>query len=206
MPASPAQIKANRANAQLSTGPRTGEGKLASSSNSTTSGLTSSKIFVRPDQQAEFDEFESALALELKPRGLSQSNLYAQILHAAWNIRRCYALESHIQNEANARGFEDALYDDELSRNLDRVYRYKRMHESTHRRATADLRQLQTEQIWRRESSEGLEQESILADTAKVILKLNQSSTLQQRANLDVLRQQIEGFIAPPRPARDQRQ
>src|SRR5450432_2811338 len=66
-PSSAARIEANRANALLSTGPRTEEGKLASSSNSTTTGLTAAKIFVRPEEQAEFDAFEAGLRTDLKP-------------------------------------------------------------------------------------------------------------------------------------------
>jgi hypothetical protein len=197
MATSAVQIQANRANAQLSTGPRSDEGKRASSSNSTTSGLTSAKIFVRPDEQAEFDTFKSGLSAEFQPDGVTQCSLFDLILHAAWNLRRCYLLETHIQNEAISKGLADALLDDELARKLDRIYRYRKMHESSHRRAMADLRKLQTEQFWRQENQE-CEEESILTDTKNVISRLRNDNAVEQRANLDAFRQQIESFIAPP--------
>jgi hypothetical protein len=193
MATSAVQIQANRSNAQLSTGPRSDEGKRASSSNSTTSGLTSAKIFVRPDEQADFDTFKSVLSSEFQPDGLTQGNLFDLILHAAWNLRRCYLLETHVQNEAISKGLDDALLDDELAR----IYRYRKMHESSHRRAMADLRKLQTEQLWRQENQE-CEEESILTDTKNVISRLRNDNAVEQRANLDVLRQHIEAFIAPP--------
>jgi len=70
------------------------------------------------------------------------------------------------------------------------------MHESSKRRASAELRQLQTEQIWRRESGE-LKDESVLANTSKVVTKLESVNSVRQRANLDVLRQHIELCISP---------
>jgi len=69
------------------------------------------------------------------------------------------------------------------------------MHESSKRRATAELRLLQTEQVWRNESGE-LKAESILADTSKVVAKIQTVNSVQQRANLDVIRQQVEACIS----------
>ena len=91
----------------------------------------------------------------------------------------------------------DALLDDELAPKLDRIYRYRKMHESSHLRASSSLRQLQTEQSWRQENQE-CHQQSILADTKSVVSRLGQNNAVEQRANLDVLRQHIEAFIAPP--------
>jgi hypothetical protein len=201
MATSAVQIEANRANARRSTGPRTEQGKTASSRNATTTGLTSSKIFVHPDEQLEFDRLKSTLRIELQPVGETQLHHFQLILHAQWNIRRCFELEAQIQNEAISKGLADAALDDELARKLDRIYRYKKMHESSHRRASSELRHLQTECAWRQANSgdEDCEDtESILVDTAKVTIKRNHSSALKQRAKLDVVRQNIEAFIAPP--------
>jgi hypothetical protein len=197
MATSVVQIEANRANAQHSTGPRTDEGKRASSTNATTTGLTSLKIFVRPEEQADFDTLESNLLAEMQPAGQIQLHHFELILHATWNIRRCLLLEAEIQNEAIAKGLPDAILDEELSRKLDRVYRYKKMHESSSRRSTNDLRQLQTEQTRRNEHQE-LVEESVLVDTGKVMLGLQQSNVLESRSKLDNVRAQIESFIAPP--------
>jgi hypothetical protein len=141
---SPAQVLANRENALHSTGPKSAEGKAASSSNALRTGLTSAKIFVRPEEQPEFDSFRLALTGELKPEGQMQSNYFDLILHAAWNIRRSINLEAEIQNEAIAKNLADALLDDDLSLKLGRLYRYKKMHESSHNKAVTELRRLQT--------------------------------------------------------------
>jgi hypothetical protein len=140
------------------------------------------------------------LWMELKPVGETQTHHFQLILHAQWNLQRCFELEAHIQNEAFSKRLADALLDDELARKLDRIYRYKKMHESSHRRASAELRHLQTECLWRKNSEQnpGKDAESILVDTAKVTIKQNHSKALKQRASLDAFRQQIEAFIAPP--------
>ncbi|HEY3738544.1 MAG TPA: hypothetical protein VGL53_01810 [Bryobacteraceae bacterium] len=200
MATSAVQIEANRSNAQRSTGPRTEEGKSASSRNATTTGLTAAKIFIRPDEQPAFDKLKSMLWKELKPVGETQTHHFQLILHAQWNLQRCFELEAHIQNEAFSKGFADAILDDELARKLDRIYRYKKMHEASHRRASAELRHLQTECLWRQSDDPNPDKDSnsILVDTAKVTIKHNHSKALKQRASLDAFRQQIEAFIAPP--------
>jgi hypothetical protein len=52
---SPARIEANRANAQLSTGPKTEEGKQKSSANAVVYGFTASKLYIRPEEQEIFN-------------------------------------------------------------------------------------------------------------------------------------------------------
>ena len=60
------------------------------------------------------------------------------------------------------------MLDDEISRKLDRVYRYKRMHESTQRKTIAELRKLQNEAFYRDNASiagDIEEAPSVLVDT-----------------------------------------
>ena len=54
---SPAQLTDNIANAQLSTGPRTSEGKARSAANGTRHGVTAREFVIREDERAEFAEF-----------------------------------------------------------------------------------------------------------------------------------------------------
>ena len=51
----------------------------------------------------------------------------------------------------------------------DRIYRYRKMHESSKRRAMAELRQLQTEQLWRREIDQEPDCASFIADTSILV-------------------------------------
>ena len=58
------QIAANRANAQLSTGPRTDAGKAASSSNAVSHGLTSRGFIILPGQREAFDQLRNVTSVE----------------------------------------------------------------------------------------------------------------------------------------------
>ena len=71
------------------------------------------------------------------------------------------------------------------------------MHESSHRRALADLRRLQTDQAFRHETKE-LQPASILVDADQIITRLGRLNALEQSANLNVIRQHIELCMAPP--------
>ncbi len=179
--ATASQMIANRANAGHSTGPRSVEGKLASAANSVTTGLTASKLFVRPDEQAAFDAFEDALCAELQPLGILENELFDRIRHASWNLRRCDALESKVQQQAFEQDLDDAMESEDLSRQLDRIYRYKKTHEASRRRAVAELRVLQTERIRRRENQELME-ESILVHSTPIINALSVNNAREDRS------------------------
>ena len=194
-----AQVIANRSNAQLSTGPRTLDGKQASASNGVTTGLTARKLFIRPNEQPDFDALHAGLRAELQPEGITQALLVDRIIHAAWNLQRCAGLESKLQEEAFARGLDDASEDDELAPKLDRVYRYRRMHESSHRKATAELRLLQNEHVWRREHQD-LNDESILVSAAPIMASLRAKSADQAREIRELAAQQLDEFIHAPMP------
>ena len=70
--ATPAQIEANRKNAQLSTGPRSVIGKARSCMNRLSHGFTSAVLFIASEEREEFnllladlhDEFQPATASE----------------------------------------------------------------------------------------------------------------------------------------------
>ena len=53
---SPARQAANAANARLSTGPRTTEGKACASQNARKHGLTARDLVIREGEQEEFDD------------------------------------------------------------------------------------------------------------------------------------------------------
>src|SRR5215475_7298679 len=66
--ASAAQVIANQANAQLSTGPLTPEGKARVSQNALRHGLTARHLVIRPDELDEFASLHPSLIDELAPR------------------------------------------------------------------------------------------------------------------------------------------
>jgi hypothetical protein len=75
----PAQIDANRANAKLSTGPKTPEGKARVSRNALKHGFTSSKPYVPPGEQEEFTAFAQALHTSILPKGAPEDDLYRYV-------------------------------------------------------------------------------------------------------------------------------
>lgn len=87
--ASDAQILANRANAQQSTGPRTPEGKAISAANALDHGLTAKKYFVLPTEEpAEYQALLADLTRHYDPRSPVEIELVAQISAAQWQRAR----------------------------------------------------------------------------------------------------------------------
>jgi hypothetical protein len=116
---SPASQIANTANAQLSTGPRTEEGKRQSSQNARTHGLTAQHPVIPDQDRAAFDQLRAQLHAETKPQGVLQQIIFEELLHSAWNLRRVRALEA----ELNASAPDDAAKLDRLARHHTRIER-----------------------------------------------------------------------------------
>src|SRR6185437_13380483 len=106
----PAQIAANTANAQNSTGPRTNEGKAAVAKNSVTLGLYSGD-FIRPNELEEHENLKAALHAELSPKGATEEILFNEILNAASRLRRCAKVESHLAGNLSAERGEGYILD-----------------------------------------------------------------------------------------------
>src|ERR1051326_4042981 len=92
--ATAAQITANHSNAQLSTGPRTEEGKARVARNAVRHGLTATHLVVREDDREVFESFRDGLLTELDPQGAIELATFEELLHAAWNLQRFRRLES----------------------------------------------------------------------------------------------------------------
>src|ERR1043165_5019241 len=91
--ATPAQTLANQANAKLSTGPRSVEGKARVSQNAIRHGLTSKHLVIREDEKEEFATLHESLATELDPQGAVEIITFNEIVHAAWNLQRYRRIE-----------------------------------------------------------------------------------------------------------------
>jgi hypothetical protein len=92
--ATQSQLIANRSNALASTGPVTAEGKSRVSRNAITSGLFSAADFVLPAEREIYVEFCAAYEADLSPTGAIEHTLAAEIIHAAWRLRRCSTIEA----------------------------------------------------------------------------------------------------------------
>lgn len=101
--ASPATVAANRANAQLSTGPKTCAGKANSSLNAVKTGLTARTVLLPTDDVSQYEHHLRAYHDELQPVGQRESDLALSIAETAWRLKRIPALESAIY----AQGYVD---------------------------------------------------------------------------------------------------
>jgi hypothetical protein len=139
-----AQIAANRINAQASTGPRTAVGQSRVSRNAISSGLYSSGDFVRPEEQDLYAEFRAGFHEDLAPEGAVEHTLSAEIIHAAWRLRRCSVIEAAME--------PDGGLDPMLNPIQQAVDRARAQAQRSFHRATSELRRFQTERQFRIEA------------------------------------------------------
>ena len=180
---SPAKVVANQANAQLSTGPKSEEGKARSAENSLKHGLSSSEIFVKPEEQDLFRQFRHDYMAELQPAGPLEHGLAAAVIHAAWNLRRIRTLEAGLD-----------IGDEQNEPTLDRLARYARRFESTLLRCTRELRTLQSNRAAIPYAEATLETElPPLSDPAKVLrTNRTQSTILMDAVNRGIKVSELE--------------
>ena len=147
--ASPAQIKANKANSKLSTGPRTAEGKARSSRNGASHGLSAADLIVFPGEEQAFADLRTGLLQDLRPAGAHQLEVFDQLVYHAWNRRRVRGLISAL---ARSLGFDpaasplaDPRVTPQISAEYERLNRYHCHHNAGYNRCIRDLRIAQTE-------------------------------------------------------------
>src|SRR5581483_6963336 len=136
--ATPAQILANRQNAEKSSGPVTAEGRARVSRNATKLGLFSVSNFVRPEEQDIFKHFESGYLAELSPATSLEQTLAREIIHAAWRLRRCADLEVAPPQD---------MTDEALDRLHISIVRARSAAQRTFHRSLKELRRLRTEHL-----------------------------------------------------------
>jgi hypothetical protein len=90
---SAAQIVANRANAEHSTGPRTPEGKQRSAANSTRHGLASGSAVLPQEDAAALEQLQAQYLDEFQPATPHETFLVEQMTHSRWRIARLHRLE-----------------------------------------------------------------------------------------------------------------
>jgi hypothetical protein len=91
-----AQIEANRANAQLSTGPTSETGKAKSSLNAVKTGLTGRSVLLPSDDAALYEAHVAEFMKRLAPVGENEQNLAQALADTEWRLQRIPALEMGI--------------------------------------------------------------------------------------------------------------
>ncbi len=142
--ATDSQIDANRRNAQLSTGPRSSEGKARSARNALKDGFYSKTIVILPGFESEFESLRASLLDSLKPNGDIQDVLFDEILHASWNLVRARIAEVQVYQQQSDPAF-DPLVDDKNEAKLKRIHHFTRTNQLARDRAMKQLSAIQTE-------------------------------------------------------------
>ena len=94
--ASPAQINANRANAQKSTGPRSVEGKSASRFNALKHGIDAASTVIPGEDPAEYESLVAEYVDEYRPRSASEFFHVETMIRADWQKRRLETVEADL--------------------------------------------------------------------------------------------------------------
>ena len=150
--ATPAQILANRENAQHSTGPKTEEGKGASAANATRHALTARGLIVPLGLESAFTDFETALRINLIPNGRFEEIIFQRILECGWNLERCRRAQAQLFEQTAAADLSvDPLLDDQNEAKFARIDKYARQYENSMFKAMRELGKIQTETQFRNE-------------------------------------------------------
>ncbi len=175
-----AQIAANRRNAEASTGPRTAEGKARVSRNATTFGLYSAGDVVRPEEESLYQAFSEDFQQQLGPQGAMETTLAAEIVHAAWRLRRCAAAESTLEAPTGL----DPMLDPATAAAWNSIDRARTQALRHFQRASAELRRLQTERDARNDHARNDKdlKPSVIPDVLPNLTKQTQSEPPQSES------------------------
>src|ERR1039458_8715906 len=163
--ATPAQITANRANAQKSTGPRSAEGKSASRFNALKHGIDAASLVIPGEDPAEFDALAAEYSGEFRPQSPSEFFHVETMLRADWQKIRLQRVEADLFRTllAESPGATLAaalLCDSPAAKLLARTQRQIAAFERTWYRAHTELHRAHTELHRARRHSEAAGEQS----------------------------------------------
>lgn len=109
------QHEANQRNAQLSTGPKTPEGKAAVKFNAFTWGLRARNLMIDADDPADYQELWDGLTAEWQPQTHTERHYVEQMCVSQWLLIRVAVGERHIHErpltlKVDTAGHETVLY------------------------------------------------------------------------------------------------
>ena len=123
--ASDAQLNANRANSQKSTGPKSDAGKARSSQNSLRNGLYTDHHVILPDEDGEqFEALLESLRAEFLPRTPAERYIVRSMAEAQWRLARVGRYEQRALEAAGPDPDPDLLLKyDRLTNSAQRAWR-----------------------------------------------------------------------------------
>src|ERR1700680_4395158 len=150
------QLESNRQNSLLSTGPRTESGKIASSKNAISHGLSATDPVLAYENRADYEKLVADYADEYEPDTIHQNFLVSQLAGRRWRLNRLQSIENAAIDLiiAGPGEFADTPDHKIAQRMLDsggdplpRLERYRASIERSYHRAVKELRMAQKQQI-----------------------------------------------------------
>ena len=143
----PAQIRANRANAQRSSGPRTEAGREIAKMNALKHGLAAKQLVIQNEDPAALDALRADLIAEHQPVGQTESLLVEDLAVCWWRLQRARKYETEA-----LKGTFMANHPFVLTV-MERLLRYTTAAERGWNRAQANLRTAQNDRRKREASN-----------------------------------------------------
>jgi hypothetical protein len=144
--ATEAQIRANRANARMSTGPKSDEGKKTAARNAIKHGMAAAEAVVLPNELEIYDAFREAILAEHNPQTPTETVLVDAIIAASWTLHRCRMAEIKVFDDTS-----DATIDPLVCNSADLAMRridiYMRRAESSLHRSIRTLQLVRKERL-----------------------------------------------------------
>jgi len=143
-----AQIFANRGNSKFSTGPRTPEGKAASSANAKTHGLNAADPVLPYEDRNQFNQLLEQYNSDFEPVTAHEEFLVSQVAGARWKLDRIErievamfaALESPGDRATTEAMMAQAFMEKDTGNGFARLDRYRASIERIYHRCARELR------------------------------------------------------------------
>jgi hypothetical protein len=184
-----AQIHANQANAQHSTGPKTEQGKAASSRNNFRHGFTGAFHLLPTENQSQFAGLLESLRNEHKPATITEAMLVETMAQSFWLVQRAIAFQNEclaqaplLPEERDRRLDEPAALSEAKTKELALYLRYQTTHQRAFHRSLNDLLKLRAE---KRKAEIGFESQK--QKQALIELRQSAENRRQERHKWDVL-------------------
>jgi hypothetical protein len=184
-----AQRKANRENAQHSTGPVTDAGKEASSQNNFRHGLTGHVFFLLEWEKAEdFDHLREALVDEHRPATPTEQILVDNMAQHYWLSQRAQSLHT--------AGMQDKPFDEDVQKGLAPYIRYQAHYDRLFQRALHDLLKLRAEKRKEQigfESKKAKEAQAARSQTQEIRRESEENRKLERhKVDMDIRKTRLD--------------
>lgn len=138
MSATLAQIAANRANAQHSTGPRAPEGVAASKLNALKFGLTAKEIVIKGEDPAAYQELRLSFIAAFAPANELEAMMTERACQNWWKLLRAERTEKILTDQLG----DNRFLDDGAAKKWNNFMRYRNAVDKAWRHAIAELKLL----------------------------------------------------------------